>query len=191
MITSKTTTASNPVAACKSSARILSLSESTIRTAMNQVIKVAPNATPAPTAIGRRCALFAPVMLAVIAASTRMHSNPSRKTRTPMSRNATVGLVLGWVGSGAPCAVIPCHTIVPRTAIAATKMPIPKMTRQGRSTWCKAVALTVKAYHSRKSTAAGGLRFFSGGLRGSKRIRNPGNQELGQAGRLGSIAPTY
>ena len=112
MITSNTTTASNPVAACKSSARILSLSESTTRTAMNQVITVAPNATPAPTATGFRCALFAPVMLAVIAANTRMHSSPSRKTRTPMSRNATVGLVFGWVGSGAPCAVMPCHTII-------------------------------------------------------------------------------
>jgi len=78
----------------------------------------------------------------------------------PISREATVGLVFGWVGSGAPCAVTPCHTIIPTTTIAAAKMPTPKMTRQGRSTWCKAVALTVKAYHSRKSAAAGGLRFF-------------------------------
>src|SRR6266404_3350 len=50
-------------------------------------------------------------MLAVIAASTRMHSRPSRNTRTPMSRKATVGLVFGCVGSGAPWAVTPCHTI--------------------------------------------------------------------------------
>ncbi len=121
MITSSTTTASNPVAACKSSAGTLSLSEPTIDTAINHVIKVAPKPTPAPMATGRRYACFAPVMLAVIAASTRMHSRPSRKTSTPMSRNATVGLVLGRSGSGAPCSVTPCQTRIATTARAAAQ----------------------------------------------------------------------
>jgi len=44
--------------------------------------------------------------------------------------------------------------------------------RSGRLDSCKAVALTVKTYHSRNQAAAGQLRFFSGDLRGFKRIRN-------------------
>jgi hypothetical protein len=44
-------------------------------------------------------------------------------------------------------------------------MPIPKMIRHGRPTWRKAVALTIKAYHSANLPAAGRLRFFSGDLR--------------------------
>src|SRR5213592_229335 len=63
-------------------------------------------------------------MLAVIAASTRIHSRPSRNTKTPMSRKATVGLVFGCVGSGAPCAVTPCHMIRTTTQAAATIMPV-------------------------------------------------------------------
>src|ERR1035437_7868214 len=54
-------------------------------------------------------------MPAVIAASTKMHSSPSRNTSTPMSRSATVGLVWGIVGSGLPCAVTLCHTNIPTT----------------------------------------------------------------------------
>src|SRR5271165_5881728 len=63
-------------------------------------------------------------MLAVSAESTRMHSKPSRKTSTEMSRTATVLLVCGCVGSGAPLAVIPCQTSTPRTIAAARKRKI-------------------------------------------------------------------
>jgi hypothetical protein len=65
-----------------------------------------------------------PVMLAVIAAITRTHSSPSRNTRTPMSMNATVGLVFGCVGSGMPCVVIPCQIITAIKRIAAARTPI-------------------------------------------------------------------
>src|SRR5213078_4470758 len=107
---------------------MLSLSDPTIRTAIHHVIKVATNARPAPKATGRRCRRFGPVILAVIAANTRMHSNPSRKTRTPMSRNATVGLVLGRVGSGAPCAVTPCQISTAITKSAAATAPMRRTT---------------------------------------------------------------
>ena len=154
MITSNTITARSPVAACKSSAGMLSLSELTIRTAMSQVIRVATKAMPAPAATGRRYARFFPVMLAVIAASTRMHSRPSRNTRTPMSRNATVGLVFGCVGSGAPWATIPCHTITAATQIAAAIMPMRN-----------ANFIQLEIYHIGFATAAVRLLFFSGSLR--------------------------
>src|SRR5579862_4783611 len=89
-------------------------------TAMNQVIKVATKATAAPVATGRRWDSFRPTMLAVMAESTKTHSKPSRKTRTAMSRTATVELVRGAVGSGAPAAVSPCQTSRPITRAAAT-----------------------------------------------------------------------
>ena len=60
-------------------------------------------------------------MLAVIAESTRMHSSPSRKTSTAISRTATVLLVCGWVGSGAPFAVTACQINTPSTTAAAIK----------------------------------------------------------------------
>src|SRR5438477_12774113 len=63
-------------------------------------------------------------MLAVIAARTRMHSRPSRNTRTPMSRKATVGLVFGCVGSGVPLAVTPCHMITAATQVAVAIIPM-------------------------------------------------------------------
>ena len=154
MITSRTITARSPVAACKSSADMLSLSDPTMRTAMSHVIKLAMNAAPAPSATGRRWLRLTPVMLAVIAASTRMHSSPSRKTRMPMSRNATVGLVLGRIGAGAPCAVTPCHTSIATTQSAVAKMPMRK-----------AGFICVGVYHIRNAVAAGGLRFFSDALR--------------------------
>jgi hypothetical protein len=137
---------------------------------MNHVINVATKAIPEPSATGRRCASLLPVMLAVIAASTRMHSRPSRKTRTPISRNATVGLVFGCVGSGAPWAVNPCHTIIAITQIAATQMPIQKAARAARSR--DDVDVTLKRYHMSKTAAAGRLRFFSGGLHSPPR-RSP------------------
>jgi hypothetical protein len=59
-------------------------------------------------------------MLAVMADSTKTHSKPSRKTSTVMSRTATVGLVCGVVGFGAPAAVAPCHINKPTTRTAAT-----------------------------------------------------------------------
>ena len=52
-----------------------------------------------------------------MAERTRTHSSPSRKTRTPMSINATVELVEGSVGSGVPWEAIPCQT---RTAVTHT-----------------------------------------------------------------------
>src|SRR5207248_9448113 len=59
-----------------------------------------------------------------IGASTRIHSRAARNTKTPMSRKASVGLVFGCVGSGAPCAVTPCHTIRRTTQAAATIIPM-------------------------------------------------------------------
>src|SRR5580704_17931787 len=46
-------------------------------------------------------------MPAVTAASTRMHSKPSRKTRTPISRTAAVGYEWGARGSGFPLELNP------------------------------------------------------------------------------------
>src|ERR1035438_9024597 len=57
-------------------------------------------------------------MLAVSAERTRMHSRPSRNTRTAMSSVAAVRLVLGVNGWGAPPAVIACQT---RTAAIARR----------------------------------------------------------------------
>src|SRR6266513_3907625 len=151
MITSRTITARSPVAAWRSSADMLSLSEPTIRTATHQVIKVAKNAKPAPKATGRRCTPFGPVILAVIAANTRMHSNPSRNTRTPISRNATVGLVLGRIGSGAPCAVTPCQTSIAITKSAVVTTPMRKA----------GFILSFRPYHRDKAPAGDGLLFFS------------------------------
>src|SRR5437016_8406969 len=151
MITSRTITASSPVAAWRSSADMLSLSEPTIRTAIHHVIKVATNAKPAPKATGRRCVRFGPVMLAVIAAKTSMHSNPSRNTRTPISRNATVGLVLGRVGSGAPCALTSCQTSIAITKSAAATTPMRKA----------GFMLSFRPYHRDKASAGDGLLFFS------------------------------
>ena len=151
MITSSTITARRPVAACKSSAETLSLSCPTMPTAMNQVINVAPKAMPAPAAMGRRYIRFFPVMLAVIAARTRMHSRPSRNTRTPMSRKATVGLVFGCVGSGAPLAVTPCHMITAATQVAGAIIPMRN-----------ASFIDDETYHIGFATAAVRLLFFSG-----------------------------
>ena len=58
-------------------------------------------------------------MLAVMAARTRMHSRPSRKTRIPISSTATLRLVLARVGSGEPPLVSPCQVIKPSTTSAA------------------------------------------------------------------------
>src|SRR5439155_24556013 len=102
-------------------------------------------------AMGRRYIRFFPVMLAVIAASTRIHSKPSRNTKTPMSRKATVGLVFGCVGSGAPCAVTPCHTIRTTTQAAARIMPVRN-----------ASFIEFESYHIGLLTAAVRLLFFSG-----------------------------
>src|SRR5436190_19187282 len=93
-------------------------------------------------------------MLAVIAARTRMHSRPSRNTRTPMSRKATVGLVFGWVGSGAPLAATPCHMITAATQVAVAIMPMRN-----------ASFIDDETYHIDFATAAVRLLFFSGYLR--------------------------
>src|ERR1700738_713177 len=53
-----------------------------------------------------------------------MHSSPSRKTSTAMSSSATVLLVCGCVGSGAPLAGIPCQIKMPSTMAAATRRKI-------------------------------------------------------------------
>src|SRR6266496_346277 len=68
MITSRTITARSPVAACRSSAFMLSQREPTMRTAINHVIKLATKAMPAPRATGRRWLRLAPTILAVMAA---------------------------------------------------------------------------------------------------------------------------
>src|SRR5271170_5491292 len=63
-------------------------------------------------------------MLAVMAESTRMHSKPSRKTSTPMFRMAAVELVPGFVGSGAPCAAMPCQSRTATTSEAPKAMAV-------------------------------------------------------------------
>ena len=90
-------------------------------TAMNQVMIVAMNPMPAPAITGRRCVCFLPVMLAVMAESTRIHSKPSRNTSTAMLSSAAVGLVFGAVGSGLPPDVMPCQTNTPATMSAASR----------------------------------------------------------------------
>src|SRR5207253_11253027 len=93
---------------------------------------------------------------------TKLQSSTSRNRFRPMSADSRVWLVFVCVGSCAPCAVNPCHTIISTTQSAATKMPIRK---SDRATRCRDdVDVTLKRYHSRKLTAAGRLRFFSGGL---------------------------
>src|SRR5476651_720220 len=57
-------------------------------------------------------------MLAVSAERTRMHSSPSRNTRTAMSSVAETRLELAAIGSGLPAAVIPCQTSTAATASA-------------------------------------------------------------------------
>jgi len=89
-----------------------------------QVISVARKPTPAPNATGRRWLASVFTMLAVIAASTRMHSSPSRNTRMPMSNIATVGLTFARVGSGEPPVVSPCQVMAPSTPRAATRRRI-------------------------------------------------------------------
>ena len=74
--------------------------------ATNQVMTVAPRPrarADAPPAGDAPAA--APTMLAMIAESTRMHSSPSRKTSTAISRHAGSDLVPGCSGSGVPWAV--------------------------------------------------------------------------------------
>jgi hypothetical protein len=109
-------TARSPVAAWRFRAETLEERSLTMPTAMNQVMSVATKPTPTPTAIGRRFAWFAPTMLAVRAERTRMHSSPSRNTRTAISKVAEAVLVLGAVGSGLPEAVTPCQTMIAATA---------------------------------------------------------------------------
>ena len=73
-------------------------------TTMNHVTTVAaiPSAAPAPT--GRRSDWFAPMKLAVKAASTRIASSPSRKTSSALSKTTAPWLirVVGSVGSLTP-----------------------------------------------------------------------------------------
>ena len=102
----------------------------------------------------------APDMLAVTAANTRMHSSPSRKTSTPISRNATVALVFGRIGSGAPCSVRPCQMSTPATAAAATERVRARIVE-----WRRGTAFTKANYHMNLAVAAGHLPFFSGVLR--------------------------
>src|SRR5271163_1953139 len=116
MTTRRTMTASSPVAAWRFRAETLAERSLTMPTAMNHVTSVATKPTPTPAAIGRRFAWFAPIMLAVRAERTRMHSRPSRNTRTAMSSVAEAELVRGAVGSGFPEAVNPCQTMIAATA---------------------------------------------------------------------------
>ena len=102
-----------------------------------------------------------------------------------MSRKATVGLVLGRNGSGAPCSVTPCQIKTPTTAAAAAdkiaaiiperRWALARAVRQCgeqgsgvASAVSFAVALipfTRQNYHIRMGAAAGDLPFFSGVLR--------------------------
>src|ERR1700722_4684932 len=132
---------------------------------MNHVTMVATNPIPAPQATGRRCGRLAPTMPAVIAASTKMHSSPSRNTSTPMSRIATVGLVWGVVGSGLPCAVMPCHTRMPTTRDAA----IPSMALNARR---MALGLVPKAATGRDEIAASCIIYFPSAPRAATRPSN-------------------
>src|SRR5579885_3285933 len=58
-------------------------------------------------------------MLAVIAVSTKMHSSPSRKTKTPISKTCAREPAWRAKGLGFPEVAIPCHTI--RAATSTTQ----------------------------------------------------------------------
>ena len=88
MTMSRTTIAARPVSACSSSAGMTPVRSSITRTANAHVSAVATTPIPTPTNTGRWYPRRAPVMFAVIAASTSTHLSPSRNTRTPMSRTA-------------------------------------------------------------------------------------------------------
>src|SRR5579859_957132 len=70
-------------------------------------------------------------MLAVIAESTRIHSNPSRRTSTPVSTIAAAGVRCDAVGSGFPDAVTPCQTRTPISKTPATLNRTRKPVRHG------------------------------------------------------------
>src|ERR1700724_2401249 len=106
---------------------MLFVRSSTMPTAMNQVTSVARKATPAPPATGRRYDSSDFTMLAVIAESTRMHSSPSRNTRTPISKICAREPDPGARGFGLPAAVTPCQINAPITRNA------PEIKRMGRS----------------------------------------------------------
>ena len=57
-----------------------------IHTAQNQVTTEAAMPIPTPSPTGRRLPALVPRKLAVIAATTRIASRPSRKTRSPLFR---------------------------------------------------------------------------------------------------------
>ena len=61
--------------------------------ARNHVPTPAISPSPPPAATGLRYARLPPRKLAVIAASTRIVSRPSRKTRIALSTTAVVGLM--------------------------------------------------------------------------------------------------
>ncbi len=93
----------------------------------NQVASVAAKPTATPAATGRRYGASVPTMLAVIAASTRIDSSPSRKVSTPMSKMAAPFDVCAAVGSGFPEALTACHTRTPTTTSAPSSRA-PRMT---------------------------------------------------------------
>src|ERR1035437_8839138 len=89
---------------------------STMCIAKRQVSRVATNAIPAPTAIGRWYRRLGPTILAVIAASTRIHSSPSRKTSTLISSTTAV-----WSGGAGAASTDAAHdeTSTPMTKATA------------------------------------------------------------------------
>ena len=132
MTTSSTTTASRPVAACTSSAGRRSESASTMPTTANQVMSVAANASAAPAATGRWYDCVDPFMLAVMAASTRMHSSPSRKTSTAMSSALTVEGLSSDSGSGVPPEAIAVQTSTASTMATPVQTAIRPPMRTAR-----------------------------------------------------------
>src|SRR5213075_2372067 len=81
-----------------------------------------------------------------------------------MSRNATVGLVFGRVGSGAPCSVNPCQIRMPATVAAARQRMTARIVE-----WRCGTTFTRANYHTATPAAGALLRFFSGFL-----LRFPG-----------------
>src|ERR1700748_2379781 len=94
---------------------MLFVRSSTMLTATNQVTSVARKAMPAPAATGRRYDLSGFPRLAVIAESTRMHSSPSRNTRTPMFRICAREPDPGARGFGLPAEASACQINSPIT----------------------------------------------------------------------------
>jgi len=126
MTSIRTRTATRPVAACSaSSGASTALSRASTT---NQVATEAANAAAAPSAIGRRPTVLAPLRAASTTASTRIASRPSRRTSTAESMTTLVRLsepAAASVGSGGPPCVVAATQVRSRAPSRATPTGIP------------------------------------------------------------------